>query len=364
MNTQKNSRTAKRESAYDKMEDYLTERLDFEVIYKIANSPNGMQLKELVAAFQEEWEETSGVKKILSDSITRLKNKRQIIRDGHSTTGRYVLYREYEHVFRVRCFLWGLMDSWKQDRQDSIKKYICEIFLKLGPSFECDNELFDNFIDVLKTPAVESKVQSLKKFDEQNMDDSLEFDELPLLYQYHLAKLGIYYYFCWCAKQRFRFRTILKDVKNPVIQYNPVYFVAYYRALKKFYQTGAIEDFLRIRKELDAQFFLDVAQMTKFLEKTFKALSRKNKDPKYNKKLKLYLGYLDFLKNSDFTENQKGQVEDYFNQNITEMKEAGFGKATSFLREFQRERQVLSLPIWQQPGNFCYNKLFIQVGFP
>lgn len=46
--------------------------------------------------------------------------------------------------------------------------------MKLGPSFECDNELFDNFIDVLKTPAVESKVQSLKKFDEQNMDDSLD----------------------------------------------------------------------------------------------------------------------------------------------------------------------------------------------
>ena len=71
MNTQKNSRTAKRESAYDKMEDYLTERLDFEVIYKIANSPNGMQLKELVAAFQEEWEETSGVKKILGCVVNR-----------------------------------------------------------------------------------------------------------------------------------------------------------------------------------------------------------------------------------------------------------------------------------------------------
>ena len=256
------------------------------------------------------------------------------------------------------------MDSWKQDRQDGIKKLICKIILRLGFIFECDAEFFQEFFNILKTPVEESKERLLNEFFEQNKEDALEFDELPLFYQYHLAKLGIYDYFCWCAKQRFRFRTILKDVKNPVIQYNPVYFVAYYRALKKFCQTGAIEDFLRIRKELDAQFFLDVAQMTKFLEKTFKALSRKNKDPKYNKKLKLYLGYLDFLKNSDFTENQKGQVEDYFNQNITEMKEAGFGKATSFLREFQRERQVLSLPILQQPGNFCYNKLFIQVGFP
>lgn len=364
MNTQKNSRTAKRESAYDKMEDYLTERLDFEVIYKIANSPNGMQLKELVSVFQEAWQETDGVEKVLRASITRLKNNSQIVRIGHSTTGRYVLSEEYTPVFVVRNLAWVFMNDWRNNRQDGIKKLICKIILRLGFIFECDAEFFQEFFNILKTPVEESKERLLNEFFEQNKEDALEFDELPLFYQYHLAKLGIYDYFCWCAKQRFRFRTILKDVKNPVIQYNPVYFVAYYRALKKFYQTGAIEDFLRIRKELDAQFFLDVAQMTKFLEKTFKALSRKNKDPKYNKKLKLYLGYLDFLKNSDFTENQKGQVEDYFNQNITEMKEAGFGKATSFLREFQRERQVLSLPILQQPGNFCYNKLFIQVGFP
>ena len=364
MNTQKNSRTAKRESAYDKMEDYLTERLDFEVIYKIANSPNGMQLKELVSVFQEAWQETDGVEKVLRASITRLKNNSQIVRIGHSTTGRYVLSEEYTPVFVVRNLAWVFMNDWRNNRQDGIKKLICKIILRLGFIFECDAEFFQEFFNILKTPVEESKERLLNEFFEQNKEDALEFDELPLFYQYHLAKLGIYDYFCWCAKQRFRFRTILKDVKNPVIQYNPVYFVAYYRALKKFYQTGAIEDFLRIRKELDAQFFLDVAQMTKFLEKTFKALSRKNKDPKYNKKLKLYLGYLDFLKNSDFTENQKGQVEDYFSQNITEMKEAGFGKATSFLREFQRERQVLSLPIWQQPGNFFYNKLFIQVGFP
>ena len=364
MNTQKNSQTAKRESAYDKMEDYLTERLDFEVIYKIANSPNGMQLKELVSVFQEAWQETDGVEKVLRASITRLKNNSQIVRIGHSTTGRYVLSEEYTPVFVVRNLAWVFMNDWRNNRQDGIKKLICKIILRLGFIFECDAEFFQEFFNILKTPVEESKERLLNEFFEQNKEDALEFDELPLFYQYHLAKLGIYDYFCWCAKQRFRFRTILKDVKNPVIQYNPVYFVAYYRALKKFYQTGAIEDFLRIRKELDAQFFLDVAQMTKFLEKTFKALSRKNKDPKYNKKLKLYLGYLDFLKNSDFTENQKGQVEDYFNQNITEMKEAGFGKATSFLREFQRERQVLSLPILQQPGNFCYNKLFIQVGFP
>lgn len=364
MNTQKNSRTAKRESAYDKMEDYLTERLDFEVIYKIANSPNGMQLKELVSVFQEAWQETDGVEKVLRASITRLKNNSQIVRIGHSTTGRYVLSEEYTPVFVVRNLAWVFMNDWRNNRQDGIKKLICKIILRLGFIFECDAEFFQEFFNILKTPVEESKERLLNEFFEQNKEDALEFDELPLFYQYHLAELGIYDYFCWCAKQRFRFRTILKDVKNPVIQYNPVYFVAYYRALKKFYQTGAIEDFLRIRKELDAQFFLDVAQMTKFLEKTFKALSRKNKDPKYNKKLKLYLGYLDFLKNSDFTENQKGQVEDYFNQNITEMKEAGFGKATSFLREFQRERQVLSLPILQQPGNFCYNKLFIQVGFP
>ena len=364
MNTQKNSRTAKRESAYDKMEDYLTERLDFEVIYKIANSPNGMQLKELVSVFQEAWQETDGVEKVLRASITRLKNNSQIVRIGHSTTGRYVLSEEYTPVFVVRNLAWVFMNDWRNNRQDGIKKLICKIILRLGFIFECDAEFFQEFFNILKTPVEESKERLLNEFFEQNKEDALEFDELPLFYQYHLAKLGIYDYFCWCAKQRFRFRTILKDVKNPVIQYNPVYFVAYYRALKKFCQTGAIEDFLRIRKELDAQFFLDVAQMTKFLEKTFKALSRKNKDPKYNKKLKLYLGYLDFLKNSDFTENQKGQVEDYFNQNITEMKEAGFGKATSFLREFQRERQVLSLPILQQPGNFCYNKLFIQVGFP
>lgn len=95
MNTQKNSRTAKRESAYDKMEDYLTERLDFEVIYKIANSPNGMQLKELVSVFQEAWQETDGVEKVLRASITRLKNNSQIVRIGHSTTGRYVLSEEY-----------------------------------------------------------------------------------------------------------------------------------------------------------------------------------------------------------------------------------------------------------------------------
>lgn len=362
MNTQKNSQTAKRESAYDKIN--FTGQIDAEVLRRIAKSPDGMQLKELVSVFQEAWQETDGVEKVLRASITRLKNNSQIVRIGHSTTGRYVLSEEYTPVFVVRNLVWVFMDDWRNNRQDGIKKLICKIILRLGFIFECDAEFFQEFLNILKTPVEESKERLLNEFFEQNKEDALEFDELPLFYQYHLAELYIYDYLCSCVKKRFRFQTILKDVRNPVLSCNPAYFVDYYRALKKFCETGAMEDFLRIRKELDAQFFLDVAQVTKLVEKIVKALSRKNKDLKYNKKLKLYFGYLDFLKDSDFNKNQKGKVEDYFNQNITEMKEAGFGKATSFLREFQRERQILSLPVLQQAGNFYYNKLFMIVGFP
>lgn len=356
----KQSRSAKRQSAYDQQAQLDCMMLDFDVLWKIAEK-NGLQLKDLSQIYNGEVSES-----LLKKSLSRLKDKKLIIHSGHSTAGEYRAAKDLLPYLVVQKEGLILRSYWLADRKNVTSISLYRTFLYFGCSFVHDEELFREFFNITQCENKGECNRTLNSFNEQHKDDKWDFADLPIHYQSELAYIGIYEYLCHCAKNRIRYRTILRDFRNPVLIEDPLFLVRYAQALERCLTTHDFDDFLRIRQQLDFQFNDHINEAERWVNNLNNSVGRKNEDPKRQIKQDLYKNFEKYLNENEYrsksqnAQNLKSLASRFFKINETMMKSAGYGSAGTFLRKFQKEFQIENLPVLFMPGNYFSKKIFYQ----
>ena len=324
------------------------------VLLSLFKHENGLQLREL--------ETETGIKsKTLEPVISELIKTGYIFRSKHAKDGRYQLSHATRKGIQVHNLYEKIMLMIEQDPKDITLTCLYIAYLQYSSLLISNDDIFKDFCAIMDEKTPEKMREKGELFSEKYKAPN--FYELPIFYQRKYVEYQLFFYENRCREKNISLKWLNEDLQNPTLTGNDKLFIEYVFAVLEN-ESGKPEKLVTIQKNLQSHFFhRQVVPLQKQLLSLFKGTIEKGKDPHRKKKDNLFHAFTAKLKVTDLSKTtQEAVCDDFWEENKKEMLEVNFIKPESFLRKYQKSKELLLLDIDFGDGNIWQNKLLIHTG--
>lgn len=326
------------------------------VLWMLFKHENGLQLKEL--------ERETGIKsKTLEPVIAEFVKAGYIFRSKHAKDGRYQLSHAIRKEVQVRNLYEKIMLMIEQDRKNIVLTCLYIVYLRYSRLLIDNDDIFKEFCTIMDEKVPETMNEKGELFSKKYKVP--DFNELSIFYQRKYMEYQLFIYKDRCRKENISLAWLDKDLQNLTLTGNDKLFIDYVLAILEN-ESGKPEKLVTIQNELQSQFlYRQVVPLEKQLLSLFKSEKEKEKDNYRENKDRLFQAFTAKLNATDLSKtNQASVCDDFWEENKKEMLEIGFTKSESFLRKYQKSKEIFPLAIDFGVDNIFQNKLFINIGSP